>query len=630
MKKSLFAGLLCASCVACAETLLLSGPGWTCDGACVSVPHTWNAVDGADGLGVPKGQPGHNSVSSQSYARELRTYRRALPDPKSGKRYFLRCDGVCEKAAVRVNGQAIGSHVGAFTAFCFEITAALKPTGNVLEIDADNRYDPQTPPFEADFTMYGGIYRNVWLLERAPVCIDPTVHGAEGVDVFPDARTGEVLAHVRVSGGTNEVQRFRFDNPKLWSPETPHLYTLDVAIAQGGHRDSVKVTFGFRTIAFREDGFYLNGKRRQIRGVCRHQDRIGKGWAVTAADEAQDVDWMKRMGADGVRTAHYPHSPDFYRLCDEKGILVWTEIPCVDHIPEGETFKRHAVACAREMVAQNRNHPSIIVWGAFNEIYQFKKPDGTAEPVLVAVREAIHAMDASRPVGGASNGNKIGLNRVPDVLGMNLYPGWYGNQPENMGAKIAEALEKNARACVGITEYGGGASVNHHDEPMRMPVWRSRFHPEEYQAWLHRGNYLGIKGNPRVWGSFAWVMFDLGSDSRQEGEKTGVNDKGLVTADRKTAKDAFYLYKCNWNPEPELRIVGQRRTTTTNETSSVVVFSNAGEVSFTLNGKPYGVLTPDAVMCCVWRDVPLKPGANELVLTSGGLTRRAVWTRLVP
>lgn len=601
----------------------LSGSEWTCDGIPVSVPHTWNAIDGADGLDVPVKQPGHNSVSSSSYRRGSRTYRRALPNLQAGRRYFIRCDGVSIKAEVRVNGRVATRHEGAFTAFTCEITDLLQASGNSLEIVADNSYDPDVPPNEGDFTMYGGVYRDVWLINKPAVCVDPL----RNVRVIPDAATGRVRAEVPVSGAADSVQDFTFVSPELWSPENPKLYTLTITAGT----DRVSVPFGFRTVEMRADGFYLNGVKRQLRGVCRHQDRIGKGWAVSASDEAEDIRWIKRMGADAVRTSHYPQSPTFYRLCDEQGLLVWTEIPLVDEVPVSEKFRLLSLQVAEEMVGQNANHPSIAMWGIFNEVYQFKlKSDGTAEPLLTELRDRIRAMDPSRPVVAASNRDLERLCAIPDGLGMNLYPGWYsgyGTEPEAMRARIAKSIEASGRQCISISEYGGGACIDQHGDVFDCPKPNARIHPEEYQAWLHHGNYAGIVDNSSVWGSFAWVMFDLGSDSRQEGSQFGRNDKGLVTGDRRTAKDAWYFYKCNWNPEPELRVVGERESRTWQATRNVVVFSNAPEVMFLLNGRLFGAKVPDKVKTCVWRDVPLRPGENTLEFRAGPITRRCLVSR---
>ena len=305
----------------------LSGDAWTVDGEPCTVPHTWNAVDGAYGFGDNRQTPS----SSDSYERRVSVYARRLPDPSPGKRYFVRCDGASVKATVRVNGMEVGRHVGAFTAFVFEVTPALKESGNMLEIEVDSRFDPDVPPYSADFTMYGGLYRDVSLVEADPVCFDSTPDGGPGVVVDADPATGTVRVAPRVSGAERPVFAVRVEgpgldgpvsgkglsvcvpSPRLWTPETPHVYTATVVVKDGESRDKVTVPFGFRSVGFGEDGlFRLNGKVRRIRGVNYHQDREGKGWATSAADRESDVRKIKELGADGVRTAHYPHSGDVY------------------------------------------------------------------------------------------------------------------------------------------------------------------------------------------------------------------------------------------------------------------------------------------------------------------------------
>ena len=615
----------------------LSGDTWTLDGVPVTVPHTWNAEDAADGKDrVPKNRG--TSVGSPSYFRAARTYARALPDPTPGCRSFIRCEGVSSKAEVRVNGAVAGRHAGAFTAFCFEITDLLKPVGNTLEIVADNTYDTDVPPISGDFSMFGGVYRDVWLIETPRVCISPLERGGRGVALEPNAETGEVIARVSVLGGTNEVQRFDFGKPELWSPENPRLYTVKVRIRQQGCADEVEETFGFRTVEFRSDGFYLNGTRRVIHGVCRHQDRDGKGWAVSAADEAEDVAWIKRMGADGVRTAHYPHSENFYRLCDRRGILVWTEIPCIDEVSFTAAFRSNLTTVAREMVAQHRNHPSIVMWGLYNELFGEGGNTMPEAPVLELMREplaAIHEMDPSRPVTSATcDPARTELNTLTDVQGVNLYPGWYDVAPwySGDGGEMSNALARVFAAnpawkTIAVSEYGAGASVNQHADPLLRTRVGSRFYPEEYQASLHAAAYRVLAGDSRIWGVFPWVMFDLAADRRQEADRHGINNKGLVTYDRKTAKDAFYLYKANWNPEPELHLVGARMTVTTNAAMNVMAFSNVGTATLSVNGRRIGTCTPDAVKTCLWRNVPLAEGRNEVTVEAGGLIARAVWTR---
>ena len=384
------------------RSVLILRDGWTADGERVIVPHTWNAVDAADGIGRADdwAKNGYSS-GALSYERKTVVYRRELPDPTPMRRYFLRIPGASIRAEVKVNGVAVGSHTGAFTAFCFEITKALKSNGNILEVAVNNDFDPDVQPIHADFSVYGGLYRIPELVETPMVCIDPVTDAAKGVRIEADAATGKVTAYVSVLGGTNEVQRFHFPQPKLWSPETPNLYTVKVVVRQQGCEDSLDVRFGFRTVEFRGDGFYLNGKKRKLRGVCRHQDRAGKGWGRSREDEADDIRWMKLMGADAVRTSHYPQSEAFYDLCDEHGLLVWTEVPNVNGLTFTETARENELREAREMVAQNRNHPCIFVWGIFNELYNMPMAQAP-ESRMRALKEYVKSLDSSRSVVAAS------------------------------------------------------------------------------------------------------------------------------------------------------------------------------------------------------------------------------------
>ena len=616
-----------------ARTVTALADGWTADGNPVSIPHTWNAVDAADGEGRASdwSKVGYSSGAT-SYVRKVVLYRRALPDPKPGRRYFLKCAGASVKCTTLVNGKEIGRHVGAFTAFCHEATAALKPTGNVLEMAVDNRLDPDVQPIHADFSVFGGLYRVPEWIETGAIAIDPVTDGASGVVLEPDAKTGDVVARVSVLGGTNEVQRFHFENPRLWSPEDPVLYDLVVRVSQNGDEDAVKLRFGFRTAEFREDGFYLNGVKRRIRGVCRHQDREGRGWCRSRDDEADDVRWIKRMGADGVRTSHYPQSPAFYDLCDEQGFLVWTEVPNVNGLTFTESARQNELREAREMVMQHRNHPSIFVWGIFNELYN-KAMEEPPEPRMRALKAYVNSLDPSRPVAAASHQpRRTELCSVPDVIGFNLYPGWYGRRSEDMGAVLDAAFADNpARRIAAVSEYGcGGCATQHADPTFRLPKTETRFHPEEYQARHHWANYRAIAADDRVWGSFLWVMFDAASDAKREGERMGLNDKGLITWDRLTAKDAWWFYKVNWNPEPQLHLVGTRLTETTEPSTTVMAFSNVGPVKLYLNGRLYGEMSPDSVNTVMWEKVPLQMGVNEVEVLAGDFRKTARWTRRLP
>ena len=603
----------------------LSGCGWTLDGEQVSVPHTWNTTDGADGTGPECG----NSVAASSYARRRGTYRRSLPaSRKKGRRQFIRCLGASQKATVCVNGVEIGRHSGCFTAFAFEATAFMKESDNVLEIEVDNLIDPNVPPYAGDFTLYGGLCRVVELIETDLVCIDCVTDGADGVIVEADANTGEVLARVSVDGGTNETHRFSFPDRKLWSPETPELYEIAVTVAQGGSTDTVRKTFGFRTAEFREDGFYLNGVKRKIRGVNMHSDLEGFGWALPQGQRARDVAMVKEMGADGIRAAHYPHADETYLECDRQGVLVWCEYPNIGTFPATETYRRNALQGIREMVSQLRHHPSIVMWSVSNE-FKTNSLSTTAwvERLLTDFTSEIKRLDPSRPTVAATfQAFQTGPNSIPDALGFNFYPGWYRGEACEMRETIDAALALTPRKSIGVTEYGAGGNVDCHESVEVRNAPLAPFHSEEYQAWVHHFNYEDIKADPRVWGSYVWLMFDFGADSRREGSRFGLNDKGLVGFDHSTRKDAYFFYKANWTDAPLLHLAGKRMKGTTNSTVKVMAFWNgAGDVSLKVNGVSHGSVAPDSVRTAIWDDIALVPGQNEIEVSAGGFSDKAVW-----
>lgn len=605
---------------------------WMCDGEKVAVPHTWNAVDGADGSSNVF-QDADNSIASRAMLRATKTYRTALAEPKPGKRYFVRSGGAAITATVCVNGRVVGRHVGPVTAFTFEITDFLREHDNILEIVVDNHFDEMVPPVYADYTIMGGLYRPVWLIETDPVCIDPCVHGADGVVLETNPDTGDVVARLTVSGATNEVQRFRIENPELWTPENPKLYDLALTVRCGSWSDTVRRRVGFKKAEFREDGFYLNGKMRKLHGVNYHQEREGLGWALTEESIREDLLLMKKMGADAIRTAHYPHSAACYDLCDELGLLAWIETPASGRLYTNELFVARLLETTREMVAQNCNHASLMAWSLFNELYGISDgipmPKGTAERIVPRIQKTIKAMDASHPTVCAAVLPDIpGINSVSDVYAFNTYPGWYGTSPTNMTADIEKFLAKSGgRTTIGIGEYGSGASIHHHENPLKgnHPKQDGPFHPEEAQTHIHRIEYARILAHPKVWGSYIWAFFDFASDNRCEGDHKGVNDKGLVTHDHRTPKDAYYFYKVNWNPEPMLYLCSKRMVEADAELVTVMGFSNVGAVTLKVNGRIVGTQNPDEVKSVVWNDVSLIPGVNEIELLAGGRIERCTW-----
>ena len=648
MKKFLLSlSVLCmVSCAfAARETVPLSGSGWTADGEPVAVPHCWNISDGTDGEGFPPEERWtKNSSCASGYERKTVVYARDLPSAAAGRRYFLRCGGACIVATVKVNGREIGTHRGAFTAFAFEITDALAAEGNRLEIAVDNRVQDDLAPVNADFTMYGGLYRDVELVVTDPVCIDPATDGADGVAVFPDAATGRVDVKVSLLGAekadiacrvtgpgisqTFEGTSFVVPSPALWSPETPNLYALEVTARSGGYTDTVSTRFGFRTVEFRPDGFYLNGVRRKLRGVNRHQDKLGKGWALSAADEESDMEMIKELGADAVRTAHYPQSSHVYDLCDKLGLIAWVEGPNVNGLRFDDAFRSNVWRTAREMVAQNRNHPSIFVWSIFNELYN-KVPmrEGEPEAMMEEFNAYMKSLDSTRPTVAASDRpDKKRLNAISDVFGTNRYPGWYQLDAYGMTALLDEICGKNAMSSLALSEYGAGGGFGTQGLATEKVRPSGACHPMPYQAFVHREDYRLIRSDPRVWGAFVWVMFDLGSDCRREGERFGVNDKGLVCFDHRTKKDAYWLYRANWTNDPVLHLVGGRFDVAPGRDVDVLVFSNIGTVTLEVNGKIVGEKAPDEVKSCLWRGIRLAPGVNSIAVRAGGLVRNAFWT----
>jgi len=626
--------LLALAGAACrgADVVSLDGAMWRLDGEPVTVPHTWNAGDYdkgfADDLGAGdfrrKVDPG-NSVMRCATLMKAATYTRPLPAPEKGKRHFVRFDGVCEKAVVRVNGRFAGRHVGAFTPFCFEITDFLLPSGNQLEVEVDNRYDAEIPPASADFTMCGGIYRTVELVTTGRKGIDPT----RPLKLWPDAATGKVRAEVPRLDGGYVTQTYACGKVEPWTPENPRLYEVKVEL----DGDSVTRKVGFRTVEFRADGFYLNGVKRKVRGINRHQDRAGKGWALSPADEELDFRLIKEMGCDAVRLAHYPQSENVYRLCDELGLLVWSEIPNVDYLTLTETYRRNALAMAKEMIEWRGSHPCVAWWSCYNELYSsgefkgeqpFKPLKGAPyDPAVKLLHAYMKSLDPTRPVVAASCRRTLASTiAIPDQIGFNVYPGWYGS--ESMAEWIDIFLKHNTKyRCFAMTEYGAGAAVEQHQNPTRPLSRIGRVHDEEYATAVHVADWRDMAKDDRLWGTFIWVWNDFGASDRYEGVRPGVNDKGVISADRKTLKDVYFFYKANWTQEPMLHLCSKRMATTTNAVFDVVAFTNLkSPVKVYVNGAKVAEEKPDEIASVSVRGVPLREGENFIEVRCEALSDR--------
>ena len=611
----------------------------------VSLPHTWNADD----------------VINSQYYRGPGWYRTKLPIAASaeGKRIFVRFEAASIVADVYFNGRHIGRHRGAFTAFCYELTDLIRwGQENILAVRVDNSTFDDVPPLSGDFNMFGGIYRPVWLVVTNPVCITPLDYGSSGVYLRQNKvseKVAEVDVQAKVSGklgndksvelrvtildhnsnrvaqvnrscrlqrgGTTDLhQQVVIENPHLWMGRSdPYLYHAKVELlAEGKVVDEIVQPLGLRYFEVDpKKGFILNGSHYFLHGVCRHQDRPGKGWAISEQDQDQDANMICELGANAVRCAHYPHSDYFYSLCDKAGLIAWAEIPLVDQVRDTPAFRENAKQQLTELIRQRFNHPSIIFWSLYNELGNFGHSDDP-RTILRELKATARQEDPVRLTVAASNDGSSkwpGLRNIPDLIVWNTYPGWYGGNPTQMAYNLDKFYKDANERCIGVSEYGAGASIHQHEQDMkRRPTTSGHWHPEEWQAVVHELNYAAIESRPFVWGSFAWVMFDFSSASRREGDTVGVNDKGLVTADRKTRKDAFYFYKAKWSNESVLYITSRRDTERKVPTTTVKVYSNCESVELKVNGQTVGRNLDGTGTGTIikWTDVALVPGTNNI------------------
>ena len=445
--------------------------------------------------------------------------------------------------------------------------------------------------------------------------------------------------------------RLRVDHPRLWrGTQDPYLYRTVMSLrAQGKLLDRVSEPLGIRTVKMDPDsGFLLNGEHLFLKGVSMHQDRPVKGWAISRADQQQDFDLLQELGANAVRLAHYQHDQTSYEQADVRGIVTWAEIPLVNKVsydgsPANAELTANAHRQLTELIRQNYNHPSIAVWSIGNEIdltaTQTGIPSRPGE-LLRSLNEMAKREDPARPTTladcceagiephiGADSGGTLRetIVGIADTIGYNRYFGWYTGQIDDFGVMLDTAHARHPLLPMAVSEYGAGAALTQHsDDSTSGPINpHGRPHPEEYQNWYHEKSWAMLEPRHYLWGVFIWNLFDFSSDSRNEGDLTDINDKGLVSYDRQIRKDAFYFYRANWSNEPTLHLVGRRYVDRAYAVMDVEAYSNAAEASLTLNGKSVGA-TPCANGICRWRALHLRPGDNELEATAtiAGLTVR--------
>ena len=556
----------------------------------VTLPHTWNAVDGQDG--------------GNDYYRGTCTYTKAFarPDLPAGGRAVLEFDGVAMTAKVTLNGRLLAEHKGGYSAFRVDITADLQDE-NLLEVSADNGRNDEVYPQQADFTFYGGIYRGVRLqvvpashfalsengaipLKVTPVVTDLAAKTAEvtveaftvGTDRVHFVLDGQTADAAVKDGSAKAV--FRLQNVHLWDGlEDPYLYTATASLDNG---EETCARFGCRRFEIDpQKGFFLNGRSYPLRGVSRHQDRKGIGNALTGREHREDIDLILEMGANTIRLAHYQHAQEFYDLCDEKGLVVWAEIPYISqHMSNGRT---NTLTQMEEMIVQNYNHPCIAVWGLSNEITAASAVNEELLENHRALNDLAHRLDPTRKTTMANVfmlETDSPILEIPDVNSYNLYFGWYVGDVEQNDEFFDTYHAKYPDRCIGLAEYGADAN----------PQYQSS-HPEKsdytesYQCVYHEHMVKMIEERPWLWATHVWNMFDFAADGRDEGGKHGENQKGLVTFDRKVKKDAFYLYKAYWSRKPFVHLCGSRYIDRAEDVTEVKVYSNLPEVSLYKDGQ---------------------------------------------
>lgn len=562
----------------------------------LDLPYTWNGEDGQDG--------GNDYFRGKGYfAKTL-----SKADFGSNDEYYLQFDGVNSSAEIYFNGKKIAEHHGGYSTFRVKVEDI--KDNNLLVVVADNKANDRVYPQTADFTFYGGIYRDVKIISVNKNHFDLDYYGAPGIKVTPEIKgkdaeievevylkkkdnckvryeiiaDGEIIA-TKTEDGDDDAE-FEIKNVHLWDGlKDPYLYTAKATlIVDGEEVDEISTRFGCREFKIDpEKGFILNGREYSLRGVSRHQDRPQIGNALLYEHHKEDIDLIVEMGANTIRLAHYQHSQDFYDLCDEAGLIIWAEIPYISrHMANGYD---NTVSQMKELIAQNYNHPSIVVWGLSNEI----TIAGASDPHLLKnhrdLNDLCHKMDKTRPTTIAAvsmctiDSEYI---HISDVVSYNHYFGWYGGSTEMNGPWFDEFHKKYPKTPIGLSEYGCEALDWHTSEPVQGD------YTEEYQAYYHEELIKQIAERKYLWATHVWNMFDFAADARAEGGENGMNHKGLVTFDRKYKKDSYFAYQAWLSEKSMIHLCGKRYIDRVEDTTKVTVYSNCDEVELFANGVSVG------------------------------------------
>ncbi len=563
----------------------------------VTLPHSWNAIDGQDG-----GADYYRGTCY--YAKELDK----MDLPKADV-YYLEFRGANSSSDVYINGKKQASHDGGYSTWRVNITEVLKDK-NLIVVAVNNGENDRVYPQMADFTFYGGLYRDVNIIAVSESHFDLDYYGAPGIKVTPliKGADAEVEVEVFVSNlkknqemlytikdkDSNVIATIQSADTKvalnipkvhLWhGRKDPYLYTVEAFLVDNGEiLDNISTRFGCRTYVIdAQKGFILNGESYPLRGVSRHQDRWGLGNALLPKHHEEDMELICEMGANTIRLAHYQHDQYFYDLCDEKGMVVWAEIPYISkHLSAG---RENTITQMKELIAQNYNHPSIVVWGLSNEITMADTTEDLLENHRI-LNDLAHEMDPTRLTTIACVSMcKIDdpYIQIPDVVSYNHYFGWYGGDTSMNGPWFDNFHAKHPNIPIGCSEYGCEALNWHTSNPSQGD------YTEEYQAYYHEELIKQLFTRPYIWATHVWNMFDFGADARNEGGENGQNHKGLVTFDRKYKKDSFYAYKAWLSDEPFVHICGKRYVDRVEDITKVTIYSNQPQVELFVNGKSLG------------------------------------------
>jgi hypothetical protein len=625
-----------------AETTGFQPRGWQA----IALPHSFDGSDPDRGGAFYRGPAW--------YLRDLN-----LSRPASDQRAYLEFDGAALDTEVWLNGAEVGLHKGGFGRFRFDVTPYIRAGLNRLAVRVDNRLDPGATPLGGDFSLFGGLYRSARLVITHDLHLDMLDDGGPGAyftasEVSPQsaalhwtvrvandrdrAAPAQVVVRLYDAGGglvstlsrpvlvpAKAVAAIDLDGalakPHLWDGRAePYLYQAQVEIqgADGAPMDEIETAIGLRDLHFSPDrGLILNGRPYAVHGADYHQSqRPGEGPAVSRAEMDQDFQLLLDLGVTGLRLVHYQHPQRTYDLADQSGVLLWTEIPLNGVTNGSDALLDNTRQQLRELIKQNMNHPSVITWGLGNEIY---KSDAASERLLDEMQKNAHALDPSRPTTyanccGPANGPQASHT---DLIGLNYYNGWYDGETVDFTPWAGKSHALIPQRPMAISEYGAGASVNQEADPPGRPQPKGRWHPEQYQALFHESYWRQIRALPYLWGSFVWVAFDTPSAGRDEGDRPGFNDKGLITYDRRTRKDAYFWYQANWSSKPMLYITSRRDTPRKGPVVAVKIYSNQSRIHLTLNGADLGE-QPVVDHIALWAAVRLAPGPNHLEARADG------------